>query len=77
MNRCNCIGVGWKNAPIAISVIFEPSSIPNQSNNSGIQARLGIDLIAEKLVLNMLLPLYLIQPKSQKLNLNHSYNKAE
>ena len=48
MNCCNCIGVGWKNAPIAINVILEPSSIPNQSNSRGIHARLGIDLIAEK-----------------------------
>lgn len=72
MNRCNCIGVGWKNAPIAISVIFEPSSIPNQSNNSGIQARLGIDLIAEKVGSKYASASLLNQPKSQKLNLNHS-----
>ncbi len=48
MNCCNCIGIGWKKCSNCINVIFEPSSIPNQSNSSGIHARLGIDLIAEK-----------------------------
>ena len=32
-----------KNAPMAISTIFEVSSMPSHSSNSGTQARLGIE----------------------------------